>query len=197
MEALERSDCATAVTAGFAAGNLTGPTTDNVPLGARWYVGHTLPRKEVLARTNLLQQGFAAYLPRVLTTRRHARRFEVVKTALFPRYIFIRLDLARDRWRSVNGTIGISHIVSSGDLPCPVPAGIVEELSRLTGDDDIVHFEPELAPGDRVRLTGGPFTGGLGVLERLDARGRVEILLELLNGTVRLKVARELIEPIR
>ena len=42
-------------------------------VGERWYVAMTAPRKERIAEINLANQGFRAFLPRQLATRRHAR----------------------------------------------------------------------------------------------------------------------------
>ena len=138
--------------------------------------------------------GIVAFLPRVTARRRHARKVERVKGALFPRYVFIRLDLQRDRWRSVNGTIGMAYLLAAMETPCPVPVGFVEALQEMAGADDVVVREPDLAPGEAVRIVAGPLAGGVGELLRLDARGRVEMLLELLSGKVRLKVARDMLE---
>jgi len=46
-----------------------------------------------------------------------------------------------------------------------------------------------------VRLISGPFSGGLGILERLDALGRVALLLSVMNGSVRLSIDREMLVP--
>jgi hypothetical protein len=48
---------------------------------------------------------------------------------LFPRYMFMILDLPRDRWRSVNGTYGVDRLLMrSGD-----PAGEVAHLLKEAG----------------------------------------------------------------
>jgi transcription antitermination factor NusG len=39
-----------------------------------------------------------------------------------------------------------------------------------------------LRVGQVVRVVAGPFVGGLGVLERLDGKGRVRMLLNILGG---------------
>jgi transcriptional antiterminator RfaH len=170
---------------------------ENCRLTGRWFVGHTLPRKEDLAQIHLARQGFETFLPHILSTRRHARKVETIKAALFPCYLFIHFDLTRDRWRSVNGTVGMAHLVTSGETPCPVPVGFVEGLRQAACRDGVINVLPELAPGDSVRLIAGPFAGQVGELLRLDAKGRVELLFGLLNGVVRLKVARELLEPVK
>ena len=67
----------------------------------RWYVAQTQPNAENKALAHLARQGFVTYLPRFLKRRRHARRIDVVAAPLFPRYLFIAIDMSMQRWRSV------------------------------------------------------------------------------------------------
>lgn len=161
----------------------------------RWYVVQTLPRLEATAETHLARQGFEAFLPRIHTTRRHARRIETIRTALFPGYAFVRLDLTRQRWRSVNGTQGVATLIMGRELPLPVPPGVVEALCAATTADGVVDLTLGLKPGDPVRLVGGPFAGRFGTLMHLDQKGRVEMLLSLVNGDVRLRLTRDKVVP--
>lgn len=166
-----------------------GPTSN-----ARWFAVHTLPRKETLAAHHLQRQGFETFLPLLTVTRRHARKQETALAALFPRYAFVRLDLARDRWRSINGTIGVSAIVTAHERPCPIPEGIVEELAERADPAGRIDLDDDLQPGDQVRILQGPLAGCLGVLMRLDEKGRVEMLLDFMRASVRVKVARGILE---
>ena len=145
---------------------------------------------------HLERQGFEAYLPKILTTRRHGRRFVTLKMPLFPRYGFVRLDLSRDRWRSVNGTIGVASLVMGRDLPLPVPEGIVEDLLSASDPEGLVDFDRGFRPGDVVTIAVGPFAGAAGTLVRLDAKGRVEMLLALLSGSVRVTVDRDALRSV-
>ena len=76
------------------------------------------------------RQGFEIYFPRYLKRRRHARRIETVAAPLFPRYLFVAVDLAVQRWRSIYSTVGLSQLVCNGDEPTAVPDGIVEALKE-------------------------------------------------------------------
>ena len=89
-----------------------------------WLVAQTGPQAEAQADRHLRRQGFSVYLPRYLRLRRHARRQEWVPRPLFPRYLFVGIDPARSRWRSIRSTFGISHLVCAGDRPLPVPSEI-------------------------------------------------------------------------
>lgn len=159
--------------------------------GERWYVAMTRPHKERLAAINLANQGIRSFLPRQATSRRHARQFRTALAPVFPRYVFLILDLERARWRSVNGTIGVQRLIVDAERPIAVAPGVVETLIQSTdGAGALVYRVDEFTQGDRIRLLAGPFAGALGVLERLDGPGRVQILLELLGGFVKLSVER-------
>jgi transcriptional antiterminator RfaH len=153
------------------------------------------PRNEELALTNLARQGFEAFLPRRWVTRRRARGFRVSLEPVFPRYLFVSLDLDVHRWRSINGTYGVSRLVAFGDRPTPIASEVAETLRASTGQDGALVFSDPLHPGDRVRLIRGPFANELGVLEALDSQGRVRLLLELLGRQVRASAWCTDIEP--
>jgi transcriptional antiterminator RfaH len=86
-----------------------------IDMAAAWYVVHTHPRAEAKALLNLDRQGFSCYLPRYLKRRRHARRLETVAAPLFPRYLFVALDLACQRWWSIRSTFGVADLVFNGE----------------------------------------------------------------------------------
>jgi transcriptional antiterminator RfaH len=165
--------------------------------GERWFVVHSQPYREAGACLHLQNQGFRTFLPRRLKTRRHARKLETVLAPFFPRYVFVVLDLSRDRWRSVNGTFGVSRLVMEGDRPRPVPRGIVEALTESCDDRDVLHFDGDsrLRVGDRLRVLAGPFAEQVGLLERLDDQGRVRLLLDIMGRGVPVEVSSEILIP--
>ncbi len=73
----------------------------------RWYAVRTQPNQEARAEHQLQRQGFATFLPRIGKSVRHARKLRQVRAPLFPGYLFVQLDLTRDRWRAVNSTYGV------------------------------------------------------------------------------------------
>ena len=83
----------------------------------RWYVAQSTPRKEGVAIQNLRNQGFDAYCPRVRRTRRHARKFSTVNEPLFPGYVFVAIDVTEQPWRSINGTFGVTRILTDSAQP--------------------------------------------------------------------------------
>src|SRR5215831_18486690 len=150
----------------------------------RWYLVHTQPHSERKAALHLGVQGFKTHFPQIQKTIRHARQLRTVRAPLFPRYLFLILDLSRDRWLSVRSTIGVSSLFICEDRPVPVPKGVVEALIARTNEANLTSFEVDLATGQTVRILSGPFADFVGTLERLDAAGRVRVLLTMMGSTV-------------
>ena len=152
--------------------------------GRRWYAANTLPNREALASSQLLRQGFEVYFPKRRKTVRHARRTHERIVSFFPGYLFVSMDLSVDRWRSVNGTIGVRALVMDSERPLPVPAGIVENLREMTDELGFLHRVEKLQPGDRVKVLDGPLADMIGTIERLDGNHRARVLLEMLHGKI-------------
>lgn len=163
--------------------------------GAQWYVARTQPHAEARAAFNVARQGFATYLPRYRKRRRHARRIEIVLAPLFPRYLFVSFEMARQQWRAIYSTIGVAQLVCHGEAPAVVPDHVIADLqSRENGDGAIELCKPAFAIGDLVRVRQGAFESSLGLFEGMTDRERVIILLGLLGRKVRVSMDVEAIE---
>lgn len=159
----------------------------------RWYAAMTQPSREGVAVDNLVRQGFETFCPLERVVRRHARKVAVSTAPVFRNYVFVRMNPARARWRSINGTRGVRSLVTCGDRPAPVRQGVVETLLASTDADGLLVFADPLQPGVTVRLLAGPFAEQLGVIERLDGQGRLVLLMNFLGGPVRTAVSRDMI----
>ena len=167
-------------------GNLT---SDN------WFVVRTLPSQEHRAKRQLEQQSFRTFLPLIEKTVSHARTGKRVRAALFPGYLFGELDLSRDQWRCINSTYGVSCLIMAGERPVVVPPGVVEFLIDLSSDSGLVDFSPDLRPGMNVQMISGPLYGLVGRLNRCDARGRVEVLLDIMGQEIRVSSNAKALMP--
>lgn len=158
-----------------------------MPDRPRWYVVQTQANAENKAIAHLGRQGFATYLPRYLKRRRHARRIDIVAAPLFPRYLFVEIDMGVQRWRSIYSTVGVSRLVSNGDFPAPVPDEVISSLKRRESTSGFVQLDhrPKFKAGDKVRILEGAFYDCLGIYDGMSDRERVEILLDLLGRKVR------------
>ena len=161
----------------------------------RWFLVHALSKSERKAEFHLGAQGFKTFLPQVQKTIRHARQLRTVSAPLFPCYLFVRLNLDRDRWLSVRSTVGVARLITHHDgRPAPVPRGVVEALlERCVGS--LIRLDSGLVTGQRIRVLSGPFAELIGQVERLDGAGRVRLLLELMGTAVPVSVHRSAVAP--
>jgi transcriptional antiterminator RfaH len=168
----------------------------NAATETHWYAVHTHPRGELKALAHLRRQNYQVYLPRYAKKVSHARRIERVLRPFFPRYLFVRLNLAIEGWRPIRSTFGVTDIVHFGDRPTPLPSGVIEDLKCHEQDDGCITFKRQNAikKGDAVVVLSGPFSRLLGFCEQVTENERVAILLDLLGRKVRVLLDSEAVE---
>ncbi len=194
--AMPRKPCAAVLAPGMPMSSLaSGATPEAEVAGERWFVVHTQPRAESRAIFHLQRQGYRVFCPRYAKTARHARKAKIVHAPLFPNYLFLRLDIARDQWHSVNGTRGVVRLIMQGETPQPVPHGIIEALQARMRANGAIKWDPTFKIGQSVRIADGPFANFMGTLEHLDAEGRVRVLLDLLGRAVPVALRCEQLLP--
>jgi len=159
----------------------------------RWFVVQTQPNAEAKAVVHLNRQGFSTYLPRYLKRRRHARRVDTVPAPLFPRYLFVEIDIAVQRWRSIYSTVGVSQLIGTGDVPVAVPDEVVATLRAREDDNGLIKLDqrPNLRLGDKIRIMDGVFFDCLGLYDGMPDGDRVAVLLDLLGRKVRVLVGAD------
>ncbi len=162
-----------------------------------WYAVHTQVRGEDKARPHLERQGFAVYLPRYAKRRRHARRVDWVARPLFPRYLFVAMDVESTRWRAINSTVGVCGIVTQGERPAEVPAQVINEIRARENSAGLIEIKPSLRKGQTVRICDGPLNERVGFVDRVDDDDeRVVLLLGLLGREVRVRLPTKLVSPL-
>jgi len=148
---------------------------------ALWYVVYAKPQKE-LQVVSLLEdrQKLTVYLPEVYQKYRN----QVQLRPLFPRYLFVQMDLDQVETSKVNNTPGVIKIVSFEQEPLPLRPGVIEairtEVAQLNerGGLPSVYYEE----GEIVRLRSGALAGMEAVfVKHLTSRDRVVVLLRFLG----------------
>jgi transcriptional antiterminator RfaH len=157
---------------------------------SQWYVVHTQPNNELKAVHHLQRQGFEVYLPKFLKRRKHARRTDWIATPLFQRYLFVKIDLEKARWRAIRSTIGVSALVCQGDAPAPLPAMIIDEIRAREDEAGMVSLNgsEQFCKGQKVQIVSGAFCDQVGLFEFTSSEERAVVLLQLLGRQVRAQV---------
>ena len=155
----------------------------------RWYLIHSKPRQEEVARDNLERQGYSTYLPLLKTPRRRMGRRIIRIEPMFPRYLFIRLNTETDNWAPIRSTLGVSTLVRFGMTPSPVPDDLIEilrERDNSAGIQDIPMHD--FQSGQKVRIEEGPFMGYEGIFLAKTSQERVLVLLDIVGKSAKARV---------
>lgn len=160
----------------------------------QWFVVQTRPNSERRAVANLKRQGFEVYFPVYSKRRSHAGKVDMVAAPLFPRYLFVAIDLESQRWRSISSTFGVAQLVRHGDRPAPLADEIIAELRDREDERGLIQVGGAFRLGERVRVVGGAFADHFGMFESMGDGERVAVLLDILGRKVRATMNIEVIE---
>ena len=151
-----------------------------------WYALYTCPRHEKRVAEQLHQRRVSCFLPLYRSMRRWKDRRKELELALFPGYVFVRMQL--DRRLQVLQVPGAVRLVSFNGKPAPLPAEEIEALQcRLSGSLRI-EPHPYLRTGRRVRVRNGAMQGLEGIVVRRKDRCRVVFSVDLIMRSVAVEV---------
>lgn len=159
---------------------------------ASWYVVQLRPNCVDIAEKNLRRQRFGVFSPRCRVKRNRAGRQREIETLLFPGYVFVSFDTQDARWRAINSTYGVSQMVTMGTAgPRSVPTALIDEIRIRCDLQDVLLPPEDFQPGDRVRVTSGPFAEFVSRVENVDPQARVWLLLDIMGRMTRVAVAQD------
>jgi transcription antitermination factor NusG len=151
-------------------------------------------RGEAQIANLLCQKGFDVLVPSFRELRFYSDRTIKVISALFPGYIFVRMDM-RDLLRLLS-TDGVSYVVRQGAEFEPMPVEqtrAIEALCKGTDDREPCSY---LQAGQRVRIESGLFAGIEGVLHTVRDVRRLVINVESLGKSVSVQIGAERIHVL-
>lgn len=161
-----------------------------------WYVLRTKPQKEQFVLQQLRVQAVTLYFPAVRVKPVNPRAAKI--RPYFPGYLFVQADLAQAGRNAFSWLPGVVGLVQFGGEPAIVPDTLIRSLQeRLARTAQL--RQDDLQPGDRVRITSGPFTGYEAIFDlRLPGKDRVQVLLAFLSQQPQpLKLPAADVTPLR
>jgi transcriptional antiterminator RfaH len=158
-----------------------------------WCVVYTKAQKEEFAEVNLRLRRIDTFFPKLFLPKSAKRKKQIVP--LFPNYLFVCVDVVSEEYASIIWCPGVKRMVSFNGIPATVEESIMAFLMSQAGADGIISARCNISIGQQVAIDGGPFDGLVGIIqEPPNARGRVKILLELLNQPTRVDVPVQFIK---
>lgn len=171
---------------------------ENVP-GARdqgypWFALRVRSNHERVASIHLQGKGFEQFSPCYEAERQWSDRRRTIEKALFPGYIFCRLN-PQDRL-PVLTIPGVVNVVGFGQGPTPIPECEIENVRKLVDSGLMVGPWPFLREGESVLIERGPLAGIEGVLQKVKGTFQLVVSIQLLQRSVSAQVERGWVRPI-
>jgi transcriptional antiterminator NusG len=153
-----------------------------------WYVVHTYSGYEERVRKNLEQRvklmDSAEEIGQVIVPTeeevevRSGQKRTVTKKIL-PGYVLIQMKMSDNSWNIVRNTPGVTGFVGSGSKPVPLREEEVSQILKQMSAE-APKIKVGFKPGQSVRVTDGPFTDFVGVVDEISpGKGKVKVLLSL------------------
>ena len=147
---------------------------------AYWGVAQTESQREKTAAMFLEDDGYEIYLPKVRASKR--------EVPLFPGYLFVWIV---DRWYSIENTIGVVRLLSTGDVPSRVPDKEIRKFKSWEREG-IVHLPKKrvLKRGDTMQILCGTFKDHVALYDGMLPHERIAVLLNLMGAQRRVELDR-------
>ena len=150
-----------------------------------WILIYTKVNQETRAQENLEKQGFKTFLPLISPTNK--KRLNDTPVPVFPRYLFVQIDLSLGNWTSIKSSYGVSNIVMFSEKFTPIPNFIIELIQDKLDESDVYKEDitlVEYQKGDLVSIKEGRLAGVDAIFLSEKSKDRVRLLLKLLNTSV-------------
>lgn len=160
-----------------------------------WYALKVRTKAEAFIGASLRSKCYETFLPTYVETRAYSDRLKKVDVALFPGYLFCRLD--PDHRLPVLQTPGVEYVVSFDRLPQAIPDSEIEAIRQVLIAGGKAKPWPYLKVGDKVRVMLGAFSGVEGILQSEKGVDRLILSVTLLQRSVAVEIDRNWIHPVR
>ena len=164
---------------------------------SKWFLVYTKAREEEMAKRNLQNQGFTTFFP-MISYEKIKKPSSFSLKVMFPRYLFVKLNLEEDSWSNIKSTRGVSHLVVFGNKLTAVPDSVMEFLKSKVDDQDIIQQRVKrqlFQKGEKLVIKDGVFKGKEATFLTKIGKERVRILLKLMNESIIAEVPDDDIGP--
>lgn len=172
------------------------PPVAAVPIPKLWYMIRVMPNRELSIQDRLLSHGICAYVPRETWSRRTVwNRQRVCEVPIFDGVIFVP-DFDADLRRLRSCSDGLIGFVRFGERAACVGMDVMDAIHRIESRLRLPLGQRKFTAGQQVRMIRGPFGHFEGMIERLDSKGRLTVLLRVFERQVSVHVEETQIEPV-
>ncbi len=149
-----------------------------------WIVATYKINEIAKVESNLLNQNFDYYLPRIKVEKVNSKTKEEV---LFPGYIFINTSF--EDCLPISNTIGIKDIIKFGDYIPSITDDQIKSIEDIVKLSELNPIEEKIEIGQDAFIASGPFKGTTVKICSLPSRKRIEVLLHFLGSSKKVNIS--------
>lgn len=159
-----------------------------IPKAKNWYVLHTYSGYEESVAKNLRHRVeslgmedkiFNVLVPKEKKIKIKSGKRKTVEEKIYPGYVLVEMIVTDDSWYVVRNTPNVTGFVGAGTTPVPVSETEIEEIIKRSGEEE-PSYKIDVAVGDNVKITDGPFKDYEGKVSELDQdQGKVKVMINL------------------
>ena len=153
---------------------------------SNWFLVYTKAKEEQRAGKNLENQGFEIFLPMIAFAKLNQSKPTTLK-AMFPRYLFVKINTELDKWTRIKSTRGVSHLVVFGQRFAEMPNQVIAYLKSKADENDIFNQKTtrrQFHKGEKLVVKTGAFQGKEATFLSKKSKERVRILLRFVNDLI-------------
>jgi transcriptional antiterminator NusG len=153
-----------------------------------WFVIHTYSGHEERVKKNLEQrikyidsgeEIVQVVVPTEEEVEVRAGQKRTVAKKILPGYVLVQMKMSDQSLNMVLNTPGVTGFVGSGNKPVPLKEEEVNQILKQM-DTETPKVKIGFKQGQSVRVTDGPFTDFVGIVDEISAdKGKVKVLLSL------------------
>jgi transcription antitermination factor NusG len=162
-----------------------------------WKAIYVNSRAEKKVMETLLAKDIEAYAPIVKTMRQWSDRKKIVELPLINGYVFVNTDTMQND--AVLQTRAVVGFVKSGGTIAVIRSEEIERLKQLVELGYHLESRPGIKAidaGDKVKITSGSLKNIEGVVLRVGDNRILEVALNTIGHTIRVRLPREILSEI-
>ncbi len=153
-----------------------------------WFVIHTYSGYEERVKKNLEQriksmdsgdEIFQVLIPTEEEIEIKNGQKHTIAKKILPGYVIVEMKMSDRSWNIVRNTPAVTGFVSSGGKPSPLQEEEIQKILRQM-KSETPRIKVGFKEGQSVRVTDGPFTDFVGIVDEVGMeKGKVKVLLSL------------------
>lgn len=162
------------------------------PGDPRWFVCHCKPRCEKKFGSLLAAEKFEHYLPLIESVKRYGTQTKRFSKPLFPGYVFARLG-PENKPRIYQQDL-LARVIPVTDEPLFLRQ--IADVRTIVASGLELSLRPLIRKGTRVRVTGGPLWGLVGVVDDPSNPQGIIVTVDVLQQGLHVRMSLENLEPL-